>query len=295
MRRRRWILFTALTVFFCTCICTDHHMESLQHELYLETAYGAYAGQNLDLYLPRGKAQTGLILCIHGGAWVSGDKEMYRSKIADCCIRLGYAAAAVNYRNLSESVCMEDILDDITAALKRIQAIANENGIALTGLLLTGHSAGGHLAELYAYKCADISPVPPKAVVAEAGVADLTDKRLVLENTLDTPEAMARILSCACGQTFTPDTMDKAFPLLERISPIAFAGKDCVPTVLCHGQKDTVVPYEQSAALYRKLRACGVPCELVPFPHSNHGLHKDPDCSAKEEILFAQYAQKYLA
>lgn len=294
MRRRLFFLCVALTALLAVLFYGDCPMETLQKNVHLTTAYGTSPEQDLELFLPRGKTKTGLIVCIHGGAWICGSRDMYSEKIADCCERLGFAAAAIDYRFLSETVHMSDILDDITAALVRIQAIANENGIALTGLLLTGHSAGGHLAELYAYKCADVSPIPPKAVVAEAGVANLTDKKLVLENSLDTPEAMARILSNACGQTFTPDTMDSAIAALEPISPIAVVNRDSVPTVLCHGQKDTVVPYAQSELLYQKLKTLGVPCELVPYPNSNHGLHKDPDAAQIAQKLFEQYAKTYL-
>ena len=294
MRYRRFALCVALTTLLAVLFYGDCHMETLQKNEHIITAYGTSPEQDLELFLPHGKTKTGLIVCIHGGAWICGNRDMYSEKIADCCERLGFAAAAIDYRFLSETVCMSDILDDITAALVRIQAIANENGIALTGLLLTGHSAGGHLAELYAYKCADVSPIPPKAVVAEAGVANLTDKKLVLENSLDTPEAMARILSHACGQAFTPDTMDTAIAALEPISPIAVVNRDSVPTVLCHGQKDTVVPYAQSQQLYQKLQALGVPCEFVPYPNSNHGLHKDPDAAQTAQKLFEQYAKTYL-
>lgn len=292
--RRLLAFLTALFTFFSALFTGDGHVYRDCY-VYNEMVYGDSRGQELDLCLPRGKSETGLILLIHGGAWVSGNKEVYRDRMHDYCTRLGYAAATINYRFLSEDVSMADILYDITLALKKIQSIANKKEITLTGMLLTGHSAGGHLAELYAYQCTDISPIVPKAVVAEAGPADLTDKNMLLHNALGNPESLAQLFSNACGYRFTAETMDEALPYLEKISPIYYVRENSVPTLLCHGMKETVVPYAQAVALTQKLEACGVPHDFVSFPNSNHGLDRDPDCSAQAQVLFERYAQQYLS
>ncbi|MGN0636344.1 MAG: alpha/beta hydrolase fold domain-containing protein [Acutalibacteraceae bacterium] len=264
------------------------------YNIYKDISYGNCREQTLDLCLPKGCTETGLILWIHGGAWTFGDKDIYQERMPDCCARLGYASAAINYRFLSESVGMTDILDDITLALNKIQTTAKEQNITLTGMMLTGHSAGGHLAELYAYKCASISPIVPKAVAAQSGPADLTDKSLILHNDLGDPNAMTKLLSNACRHTVTPEDWDEATPYLAKISPVYYVTENVVPTFLCHGQRDTVVPYNESVTLNDRLEACGVVHDFLPFPHSNHGLRRDPDCSAQAQVLFERYAKQYL-
>ena len=139
----------------------------------VDLSYGEYERNKLNLYIPKNKASNGLVLFIHGGAWISGDKKDYYDS---CKIysSYGYLSATMNYRYASEDVTCEDILNDIKAAITFIKDYVSSYDIDVDGLMLGGHSAGGHLSLLYGYKCKDISPVPVKGIISFAGPTDLT-------------------------------------------------------------------------------------------------------------------------
>ena len=65
--------------------------------LFWDEAYGEHEKQRYDLALPRDHADRhGLILCVHGGAGIAGDKKSYAEEI-EAWAGQGFAAAAVNY------------------------------------------------------------------------------------------------------------------------------------------------------------------------------------------------------
>ena len=109
--------------------------------VYYDYAYGADPLQCLDLVIPLEDDVKGLYIIIHGGAWISGDKKELRNSINNAASH-GYAAAAINYRFISESIHMNDVLNDITEALYCIKDLAEEHDIKLQKAVFSGWSAG---------------------------------------------------------------------------------------------------------------------------------------------------------
>ena len=261
--------------------------------------YGPAERQVADLCLPDGlSGDTGLVLFIHGGAWVAGDKEYYKNDAVDIAEKCGCAAATMNYRYLSRSVRMSDIVDDITSALSALKDEAKKRGVNLTGALFTGISAGAHLSMLYAYRCADISPVKPAAVVSRCGPADLADENFYNGTLADMPvKSVARLFAFGGGirtadfLVLSPEERARA---VEPFSPICHVSEKSVPTVLAQGQKDTIVPYTNAISMNAALEKHGVPHHFITYPNSGHGLDKDPDEDAKTDALLIEYTEKYL-
>lgn len=256
-------------------------------------SYGEHSRQVLDLYIPEENDGTvGLILMIHGGAWIGGDKSSYTSTAENIAKEYGYAAASINYRYLSDDVDMNDILDDIEAAVVKIKALGEEKSVKIEKMLLTGHSAGGHLSMLYAYSRAEESAIAPVAVVDYSGPTDLTD-----------PEYWTNSLGAdTTAQLFSWGTV-KSIKVIEdvetykdellAISPIAYV-ETAVPTVIAHGEKDSIVPYQNSVDLANALDAAGVKYDFVSYPNSDHDLANDPDSASKAGTLTEEYAAEYL-
>ena len=90
-----------------------------------DLAYGKAERQVLDVELPAGHGDVGLIFYIHGGGWIAGSKEGSRDTLRFWA-QNGYAAAALNYRYLSDTVHITDQLDDIDAALAAVKAYGAE-------------------------------------------------------------------------------------------------------------------------------------------------------------------------
>ncbi|MGW5394853.1 alpha/beta hydrolase [Streptomyces sp. NPDC003952] len=166
-------------------------------------AYGEHPDQIVDFHAPRGeRAQPGtarsapLVVVLHGGAWRAPYDRQHVTPFADFLARQGFAVANVEYRRGSSLPHQDaegpvagrwpETFDDVAAALDALPELAAE---ALPEadprrMVLTGHSAGGHLALWAAARhvlpqdapAGWRLPAPPllRGVVALAPIADFT-------------------------------------------------------------------------------------------------------------------------
>ncbi len=251
-------------------------------------------------YPESANGETGLVLALHGGAWVSGSKEN-ETDVIKACAQKGYAAAAINYSYISESVHCDTVITEIGLALKAIREHAAEKGMKLTGVILRGESAGAHLAMLYAYTRAaqtkQQTGMEIKAVFDYCGPTALDKVDMVGDMLLTSfgTEGIAAILSDLCGVTVNvnncSDSGVKA--ALAAVSPACFASS-AVPTVICHGMADVLVPYLNAMVLDAELTAAGVKHTLITFPTSGHLLENDADKMEQANRLFNEYCAEYL-
>lgn len=133
----------------------------------LDLAYGRNERNRFDLFLPEGSAK-GLVVFVHGGFWMALDKS-YWSHLAAGPVGNGYAVAMPSY-TLCPGIRITGIASEIAAAI-------GEAATLIDGpLMLTGHSAGGHLV---ARMVSETSPLTPKIqqrirhVVSISGLHDL--------------------------------------------------------------------------------------------------------------------------
>lgn len=261
---------------------------------YYDIHYGSGAREIYDLVVPKGaKGETNLLLLIHGGAWVSGDKKDSRDSLVNQAAGNGCCAAAINYTYASEKTDINLILDEITMALKSIKDKGNELGISINKVILYGHSAGGNLSLLYAYSRYEEAPVKPAAVFGMSAPTDLTDIQSYIDGDFDEKTAYD-LFSMACGFRFSKENFEEAKDYLAKVSPVTYASPSCVPTVLAHGKKDTTVSFSQSEKLDALLTQNGVKHEFIVFPNSGHDLSGDPEQSERIYSLITEYINEYL-
>lgn len=103
----------------------------------LDIAYGEAPRNRLDLFLP-GTTPKGLVVFIHGGYWMESDKSCW-SYLANGAVSRGFAVAMPSY-TLCPRTRIGGIVKEIAAAIGTAAAMIDGP------LMLTGHSAGGHLA-----------------------------------------------------------------------------------------------------------------------------------------------------
>ncbi|MBE1205316.1 alpha/beta hydrolase [Aminobacter carboxidus] len=133
----------------------------------LDIGYGDKPRNRLDLFLPEGTPK-GLVVFVHGGYWMALDKS-YWSHLAKGSVDLGYAVAMPSY-TLCPEVRIGNIVREVGAA------IGKAAGLVEGPIMLTGHSAGGHLVSRMV---ASGSPLAPEVqarirhVVSLSGVHDL--------------------------------------------------------------------------------------------------------------------------
>ncbi|MEU6122096.1 alpha/beta hydrolase [Streptomyces sp. NPDC047123] len=158
-------------------------------------AYGEHPDQVVDFYAPRGDAHGSapLVVVLHGGAWRAPYDRRHVTPFADFLARRGFAVANVEYRRGSSLPAQggtgpvagrwPETFDDVAAALDALPALVRAALPAADArrTVVTGHSAGGHLALWAAARHllpADAPwrtdrPAPLRGVVALAPIADL--------------------------------------------------------------------------------------------------------------------------
>ncbi len=264
---------------------------------YVNLAYGDHERQKLDLCIPNdASGDLGLVLFIHGGAWIAGDKESYLNGVASAAKYYGVAGAALNYHYISDSVHMDTLMNDIGLALSKIKAIGAERGVNINKVLLTGDSAGGHMSLLYAYSEADSAPIKPVAVVSNSGPTDFTDESFYINNALGSPEVMSDLFSKASGVRFTYEQRASAEvrAALQKYSPLFYVNENTVPTIINHGDSDTIVPYSNAVNLDAKLTEMGVPHYFNTFVGGGHGLDNDKTAADRASTQLIEYVNTYL-
>lgn len=123
--------------------------------------YGDHPDQVIDFYTPREpdpEVPAPLVIVLHGGAWRAPYDRRHITPFADFLARRGFAVANVEYRRGAAIPAQggegpvagrwPDTFDDIAAALDALPALAGEHlpQADLRRTVITGHSAGGHLA-----------------------------------------------------------------------------------------------------------------------------------------------------
>ncbi len=274
-------------------------ISAVDNYVYFDTKYGDNERHYFDLYIPKDKKIVGIVLMLHGGAWMYGDENEFASRLEQVA-KAGYAGVAVRYRYIDENVNLDDIMDDIEQAMTLVKEIGESHDVEISGFLSTGGSAGGHLSLHYAYSRADSSPIPPKAVASYCGPADLADEyyyyneELQSQNGLGDEEYVAQVLGYASGYAHSYATRAQAKEALSFVSPINYIDENTVPTVINHGMKDNIVPYRNAVALDAKLTEYGIEHVLNSYPTSGHGLELDAENMELAEQLLWEYIEKYL-
>ncbi len=220
--------------------------------------YRKVAGHRLrlDVYRPAAEPEPGarrpVVLQIHGGAWVIGDKREQGIPLLRYLAGRGWVGFNVNYR-LSPGATFPDHLVDIKAALAWIRAHADEYGIDPDFVVVTGGSAGGHLTALMALTANDARYQPGfehadtsvQAAVPFYGVYDFTNR-----NDTMAPEFLNWILQPLVVKAFIEDEPER----FTEASPVDQVHAAAPPFLIIHGDKDTLAPVVDARQFAERLR-----------------------------------------
>ncbi len=230
-----------------------------------DVKYGsAPNGENtLDAFVPRThNYSTKLVVYIHGGSWVAGNKSEFPRQLVDELVgKLGYAVVSINYRLVKDgNNRFPAQIEDVEKALQYLSKNAKKFQYDGNSFALMGGSAGGHLAMLYAYGHDPKKQV--KTVVNLWGPTDLTDK-MVRADGSDADNTVIRFLG----------EKDPNAQIAKDASPSYFLTKETgVPTILFHGGEDPLVHVSQAENLYKKLQSLGITSQFELYPKEKHGM-----------------------
>jgi acetyl esterase/lipase len=258
------ILVMSILMSVTSCKKDDTKQSAVQAEEYINVSYGMDSAQKMDIYLPenRNTGSTKVMILIHGGAWMEGDKVDFVSYITSLKKKLpDYAFININYRLATQIANHFPAQEnDVQSAIEFVNKKRAEYLISDKFILL-GASAGGHLALLQAYKHTNLVKV--KAVVSFFGPSDLVD----LYNSQSNSYYQYGFQLLIGG---TPVSNPSIY---QQSSPLYFAGVQSCPTLLLHGGKDPLVPSAESVTLKNKLTASGVKADVVIYPSEGHGWY----------------------
>lgn len=229
----------------------------------------------LDVFRPRepGTLRPAIVQ-VHGGAWVSGLKWLQGIPLLGQLAASGWVGFNVDYR-LSPRATFPAHLVDVKRAIAWVRENAETYGIDPSFIVVTGGSAGAHLAALAGlthdepryqpgFEASDTSVA---AVVALYGVYDLTESRRPLSRSFR--HMLERwVLKVLLREQ--PEAFAAASPI-ERVRP------DAPPFYVVHGAVDTVAPISEARAFAERLReVSGSPVVFLEVPGAGHAFDMVP-------------------
>jgi acetyl esterase/lipase len=223
----------------------------------IDVSYGTAARQKYDLYLPQNRTlDTKVIILVHGGSWIGGDKSNMNSYVELIQADLPqYAIVNINYRlaNITTSPFPMQ-LDDISAVIQDLKS-RNEEYIISEDYAFLGTSAGGHLSLLWSYAYDTEGDV--NMVTSIVGPTNLADDAYLNSTN---PEIQGLLAIVGNDVTF-----------LETYSPFHRVTASAPATAMFYGGQDPLVPNSQGNDLSDRLTTLGVTHEFTFYPEEGHG------------------------
>jgi acetyl esterase/lipase len=250
--------------------------------------YGPDPQEKADVIYPKGTVGANpAVVLIHGGAWRGGDKGEL-SMAAELLARQGFTVVNVNYRLFDGAKNIYPAaVDDVQKVVRLMRLHAAEYHIQPDHIGALGSSAGGHLAAMLG-TCDTLHNDDPdlvqfssrvEAVVDAYGPTDLTADVQGFVGVQSAKETLRAFLGG--DKTQVPDRYKEA-------SPIFHIDANSAPFLIYHGDKDTVVPIEQSKSFYAALKDHNIDTKLVILPGQGHGF------DMQNTIAFYQDALAFL-
>jgi acetyl esterase/lipase len=228
----------------------------------------------LDVYAqrtPQNAPPTPVVIFIHGGGWVQGTKEGSMVRGVLPYIAMGYSVVNVEYRLANVSLAPAAI-EDCRCALRWVIAHAKDYNLDVNRIVVSGESAGGHLALTTGMipasagldrMCFTTSEPHVAAIVDFFGITDIADL-LDGPNKKPFPESWPYTVQWLGNQ---PNRAEIA----KASSPLTYVRAGVPATISIHGDADPLVPYAHSTRLQEALQKAGVAHELVTIPSGGHG------------------------
>lgn len=233
----------------------------------------------LDVYTPRNATgPVPVLMYIHGGGWVGGTKES-SFLVTLPYLEMGWAVVNVEYR-LGRVSLAPAAVEDCRCALRWIYRNVKNYNFDTSRIVVTGHSAGGHLSLTTGMlpasaglerQCPGDEDLKVAAIVNWFGITDVVD-------ILDGPNMKTYAVAWLGSMTNREE-------IARRVSPLSYVRAGLPPVITIHGDADPVVPYSHGVRLRDALTKAGIANQLVTVPGGKHGgFTKEETLKAYEAI-----------
>jgi acetyl esterase/lipase len=225
----------------------------------------------LDVYQRReATTPNRTLIYIHGGGWTGGSKEQSSLTFLPF-LQMGWNVVNVEYRLARVSLAPAAV-EDCLCALRWVYRNAKQYNIDTTRLVVTGNSAGGHLALTSGMipasagldrQCPGTDDLKVAAIINWYGITDVVD-------LLAGPNMKVYAVTWL-------GSMANREEIARRVSPLAYVRPGLPPVLTIHGDADPTVPYAHGVQLRDALDKAGVPNRLVTIPGGRHGDFSQPE------------------
>jgi acetyl esterase/lipase len=294
----------------CFALVIDTRGRADEQSVYTRTAdvvYGKKFGMalTLDVFTPKQNANgAGVIVVVSGGYF--SNPRMINPGLYGELLKRGYTVFAVLHGS-QPKYTIPEIVADINRATRFIHVHAREYHVDPDRLGIVGASAGGHLSLMQGTagdkgdpKASDPVDRASSRVQAVACFFPPTDFEnfggdgqlhwgdrvgLQFRAAFDYHEFDAKQ-----GRFVRITDMEKVRKISHDISPVTHITPDDPPTLIIHGTRDRLVPFEQAGRMVSRLKEAGVPVKLIVKEGADHGW---PDMT-KDVVAIADWFDQYL-
>jgi acetyl esterase/lipase len=246
--------------------------ERIRDVIYMKQAGVAFT---LDVFKPKAPNGAAVVYLVSGG-WYSAHENI-NVPFADALTKEGFTVFEVVH-GAQPRYKIPEIHKQITRAVRFVKANASTYGIDPARIGITGGSAGGHLSLMTAGKAdagdpnaADPIEKQPSTVAAVVAIfppTDFTNYNGQNANQLFKSTFIAPFRGAfGVPPNPTPEQIDA---IAKETSPIRTITAAFPPTLLIHGDKDILVPLQQSEIFRDALKKAGVATELMVVPGGGH-------------------------
>lgn len=286
--QRIFSLFLAVVVFVANIAALGKE-PSPADEAAIRVKYGDGACENYDMFLPASKGEVDVVFMIHGGAWMMGDQTMFEQN-AKSAAESGFVGVTVDYSKITNGATSSDMVEEMYNAVLSVKDKLAELGYTADRMVVAGHSAGAHIALLYSYTHYEDSPIKIGFVCSNSAPSDFFDENADKSTTMSKFRYLA--VSALIGELVLPNHMDEE--KVKANNPVDLVNSEVPPTIVVHGNKDTMVSYSNSVQLYDKLTANDVDAVFVTYAGSDHFLEGNESGKRLRTAAFMDFVEKYL-
>jgi acetyl esterase/lipase len=252
----------------------------------IDYAGDAAHGHRLDIIRRRVDPPTAgpVLIYIHGGAWVIGDKREQGLPLLHELARRGWVTVTINYR-LSPKATWPDHLVDCKRALAWVREHIAEYGGDPRFIAVSGGSAGGHLCSMLALTPGDPAfqpgfedaPTSVDACIPFYGVYDMSAGR----GTGHYDKGLMTLLE----RRVFKRRYDDDPVVYHDASPLHRVNSDAPPFFVVHGTHDTLVPVAEARRFVEALRAVSdAPVLYAELPYTQHAFDVLPSVRSAHAV-----------
>jgi acetyl esterase/lipase len=252
-------------------------------ETVADAQYGPSPENRIRVERPRWnwRPDAPAVLVFHGGSWKYGTRDDMEDRVCRRYLDAGFVVGNVEYRR---GVKAPAAVEDALRAAAWFAKAAPQYGADPGKLVVTGESAGAHLALMVGLLGPDSALGYGARVAAIVNFYGIADLALMLQNGP----------SADFVREWLPEGPERE-RMAERMSPIHRLKPGSPPILTIHGTGDDTVPFDQSRRLTDAVLQAGGTAVLVRLPGARHGFSTPEFASAYGAVLPFLRAHKILA